>query len=69
MKNVYCIRLTKPIETVPGVMFSGKGSNHLYVVASTIVAALAAVSEKYPGVEIRGMDVINYQGVPIVVGD
>lgn len=70
MRNVYIVKLGHPIKTdacSPG--FSGKESSWLYVVASSFANAHDAVLKKYPYAEIRGVDLMNYTGVPIVIGD
>ena len=71
MKNVYTAQLAKPVKTDPGapMSFSGKESSYLHVIASTFANAVEAVHKKYPGVEIRGISLLNYMGVPIVIGD
>jgi hypothetical protein len=70
VRNVYCVKLGKPVRTEPtGHHFTGKETSWLYVLASSFPAAVAAVERKYPGAEIRGVDLVNYTGVPIVLGD
>jgi hypothetical protein len=70
VKNVYTVKLAVPVKTEPAVHgFSGKSSTYLYVVASSFDNALKAVAAKYPDSEVRGIDMLNYAGVPIVAGD
>jgi hypothetical protein len=70
MRNVYSVKLAKPVGMVPGgAHFSGNQTSWLYVAASTFHDAEQAVLAKYPAAEIRGIDLLNYSGVPIVVGD
>jgi hypothetical protein len=69
MRNVYCAKLCKPVKMETSAHFSGRETMWLYVVASSFSNAHDAVIQKYPGAEIRGIDLINYTGVPIVLGD
>jgi hypothetical protein len=69
VRNVYCVKLAKPVKVDAGTPFSGRESMWLYVVASSFAAAHDAVEKKYPGAEIRGIDLMNYTGIPIVLGD
>ncbi len=70
MRNVYCVKLAKPVKTEPaGHHFTGRETMWLHVVASSFPAAVAAVEKKYPGAEVRGVDLLNYSGIPIVLGD
>jgi hypothetical protein len=70
MRNVYCVKLAKPVKTEPAPShFSGRESTWLYVVASSFANAAAAVEAKHPGAEVRGIDLMNYTGIPIVLGD
>jgi hypothetical protein len=69
MRNVYTVKLASQVKTEPGHHFSGKETSWIYVVASSFELAIAAVQLKYPGASIRGIDLMNYTGVPIVAGD
>ena len=70
MKNVYSVRLSSAVSMEPAVAhFSGKTTTHLYVVASSFASAIEAVQKKHSGAEVRGVDLMNYAGVPIVVGE
>ncbi len=70
MRNIYCVKLARPVPMTPsGHHYSGKETTWLHVVASSIANAVAAVEMKYPGAEVRGVDVLNYTGTPIVLGD
>lgn len=70
MKNIYCVKLTRPVKTDhTAPHFGSKETTHLYVVASSFSAAHDAIQKKHPGAEVRGIDMLNYSGVPIVIGD
>lgn len=70
MRNVYTVKLAKPLKTEGGLHhFGGRETSWLYVVATSFANAHDAVLRKYPGVEVRGVDMMNYTGVPIVMGD
>lgn len=69
--NVYTAQLAKPVKTEPGapMSFSGRESTYLHVVASSFENVVAAVMKKHPDAEIRGISLLNYMGVPIVIGE
>lgn len=70
MKNVYTVNLVKPVKMdASGHHFTGKETSWLHVTASSFENALAAVRAKYPDVGIRSINVLNYDGVPIVAGE
>ena len=69
MMNVYNVKLAKEIKLDAGLHHFGRTTTWLYVVASSFENAIVAVQRKYPGVEIRGVDLLNYTGVPIVSGE
>lgn len=69
MKNIYVAKLAGMVKIEPTPHFGSKETSNLYVVASSYEAALAAVQAKHPGASVRGIDLLNYTGVPIVVGD
>lgn len=70
MKNIYSVQLVKPVKTESHVHgFSGKESSNVFVIASTFATAAEAVNAKYPGVEVRGITMMNYLGMPIVIGE
>ncbi len=69
MRNVYIVRLAGAVKCETTAPFSGRESTHLYVTASCFEKAIEAVQRKYPGCQIRGIDLANYAGVPVVAGD
>lgn len=70
MRNVYSVKLAKPVKIESaGPHFGGAPTTYLYVVASSFAAAHDAVERKYPDAEVRGIDLMNYTGIPIVLGD
>ncbi len=69
MRNVYNVKLAKPVKCEVGLHHFGRDTTWLYVVATSFHAAERAVREKYPEAEVRGIDMMNYTGVPIVVGE
>jgi hypothetical protein len=67
MRNVYWVRLVKPVAVrEAGGDGAGKEVWSLYVAAPSFAAALAAVDREHPGAEVRGMDLLNHAGVPLV---
>lgn len=68
MTNVYVVKLAKGVKLDASPHFGGSPTTHVYVVASSFALAQEAVERKYSGIEVRGIDLLNYQGVPIVVG-
>jgi hypothetical protein len=70
MKNVYVVKLAKPVGMVPqGHHYAGKNTIWLHVLASSFAQAHEAVQRKYPGAQVRGIDLLNYDDIPIVVGE
>ncbi len=69
MKNVYSVKLVRPVSMNASPHFGGKETGWVYVVASSFENACDAVRRKYPAAEIKGIDLLNYTGVPIVIGD
>lgn len=69
MKNVYVVRLSKPVKMDVMAPHTGRETSHLYVVASSFPNATEAVLKKHPCAVIRGIDHMNYEGMPVVVGD
>ena len=70
MRNVYVVRLNGPVTIEPCIPhFGSKTTSSLYVVSSSFTAAQEAVLKKYPVASVRGIDMLNYGSVPIVIGD
>lgn len=71
MRNVYVVKLAEAVKLGPAAVgpHFGPATLHLYVVASSFQAAQAAVERAYPQAAVRGIDLMNYKGVPIVLGD
>lgn len=69
MRNIYVVRLNKSVRLEVSPLFGSRDTTHLYVVASSFEGALAAVVRKHPGIEVRGIELVNYTGVPIVSGE
>lgn len=69
MLNVYCVKLSQTVKIEPSHHFGGRETGWLYVVASSFESAIAAVQRKHPGTDIKGIDLMNYTGIPIVTGE
>ncbi len=70
MKYVYVVKLAMPVKMQPaGHHYSGKETSWLHVVASSYANAVTAVEAKYGPVCIVGINCLNYNDVPIVVGE
>jgi len=70
MQYVYVVKLASPVQTEPqGHYYSGKQATYLHVVASSFANAQEAVVKKYPKAEVRGIDLLNYSSIPLVIGD
>jgi hypothetical protein len=69
MRNVYWVRLARPVVVHEAGEGAGKEAWTLYVAAPSFEAALAAVDREHPGAEVRGMDLLNHAGVPLVAGE
>jgi hypothetical protein len=64
--NVYSVKLAKPVPSESSPHF-GNATMWLYVVASSFAAAHDTVMAAHPAVEIRGIDLMNYKGLPILI--
>lgn len=70
MSNVYIVKLSNPVQMDhTGHHFTGKETTWLHVVASSFENAIKAVSYKYPTAVVIGIDMLNYTGTPIVIGE
>lgn len=69
MLNLYTVKLSKPLKLPSVTPQFGRETSNLFVVASSFDNALLAAVAKYPEVEIRGVDLLNYAGTPIVIGE
>jgi sugar lactone lactonase YvrE len=70
MRNLYVVTLVDSVEISPTAPhFGGKVTHTLYVIASSLTAAEDAVQKKYQNAKLKRIEILNYSGVPIVLGD
>jgi hypothetical protein len=69
VKDIFCVRLDKHVEVAPAPHFGSKSTGCLYVVASSFALAVEAVGRRYPQAKVRGVECLNWSGVPIILGD
>lgn len=69
MLNLYTVKLAKPLKLPSVTPQFGRETSTLFVVASSFDDAILASVAKYPEIEIRGIDLLNYAGTPIVIGE
>lgn len=67
--NIYLVNLQGNVDIDPAPHFGSKTTSSLYVLATSIDRVLAAVLRRFPGAAIRRIELINYTGTPIVLGD
>lgn len=66
--NVYSVRLADYVEVIQDSEGARvKKTCHLYVIANSFQTAEVAVQERFPKAEIKGMDLMNYAGSPVVL--
>lgn len=68
MQSVYSVKLADAIKLEGGGPHFASQTTWL-VVATSFANAHDVVMAKYPQAKIRGIDQLNYSGVPIVMGN
>jgi hypothetical protein len=64
--NIYVVKLANQIEISRSAPhFGSSQTGMVYAIANSIAAAEAVVLKKYPQAVVRGVDLLNYTGVPI----